>query len=87
MQGLGSILSEIFISDGAQSDIANFQELFDIDNRIAIPDPTYPVYLDSNVIAGRTRALLKTGRHGGVTYLPCTEENDSSPKFPLPPST
>lgn len=80
--GLGIDPSEIFISDGAQSDIANFQELFDVDNRIAIPDPTYPVYLDSNVIAGRTRALLKTGRHGGVTYLPCTEENEFKPQVP-----
>ncbi|MBM3184377.1 MAG: LL-diaminopimelate aminotransferase, partial [Chlamydiae bacterium] len=76
--------SEIFISDGAQADMANFQEIFDIDNRIAITDPTYPVYLDSNVIAGRTRTLLKTGRYGGVAYLPCLEEN----KFqPLPPKT
>lgn len=81
-EGLGIDPSEIFISDGAQSDIANFQELFDVDNRIAIPDPTYPVYLDSNVIAGRTRALLKTGKHGGVTYLPCTEENGFKPQVP-----
>lgn len=84
-QGLGIDLSEIFISDGAQSDIANFQELFDVDNRIAIPDPTYPVYLDSNIIAGRTRALLKTGKHGGVTYLPCTEENGFQPQVPKVP--
>jgi len=74
--------SEIFVSDGAQSDIANFQELFCTDNRIAIADPTYPVYLDSNVIAGRTRALLKTGRQGGVTYLPCTESNGFKPETP-----
>ena len=65
--------------------MANFQELFDIDNRIAIPDPTYPVYLDSNVIAGRTRTLLKSGRYGGVTYLPCTEENGFKPQIPKNP--
>jgi LL-diaminopimelate aminotransferase len=66
---------EVFISDGANSDIANLQEIFAIDNRIAIPDPTYPVYLDTNVMAGRTRLPLKTGRYGGITYLPCTEAN------------
>ncbi len=77
--------SEIFISDGAQSDIANFQELFDTNNRIAIPDPTYPVYLDSNVIAGRTRSLLKTGRQGGVIYLACTEVNGFQPEPPNTP--
>ena len=83
--GLGIDPTEIFISDGAQSDIANFQELFDTDNRIAIPDPTYPVYLDSNVIAGRTRSLLKTGKHGGITYLPCTEANEFKPQVPTVP--
>lgn len=82
---LGIDPDEIFISDGAQSDIADFQELFDVNNRIAIPDPTYPVYLDSNIIAGRTRALLKTGRHGGVTYLPCVEENNFHPSIPATP--
>lgn len=82
---LGIDPDEIFISDGAQSDIANFQELFASDNRIGIPDPTYPVYLDSNVMAGRTRALLKTGRHGGVTYLSCTEENGFKPQVPTAP--
>ena len=76
---------EIFISDGAQADIANFQELFATDNRIGIPDPTYPVYLDSNVMAGRTRALLKTGKYGGITYLPCTEENGFKPQIPNAP--
>jgi len=80
--GLAIDPTEIFVSDGAQADMANFQELFDTDNRVAIPDPTYPVYLDSNVIAGRTRALLKTGRHGGITYLPCTEENGFKPQIP-----
>ncbi len=82
---LGISPDEIFISDGAQSDIANFQELFASDNRIGIPDPTYPVYLDSNVMAGRTKAPLKTGKYGGVTYLPCTEENNFKPKIPSTP--
>lgn len=73
---------EIFISDGASSDIANLQEIFSIDNRIAITDPAYPVYVDVNVMAGRTRPLLKTGRYGGITYLPCNEANRFQPEPP-----
>jgi LL-diaminopimelate aminotransferase len=73
---------EIFISDGANSDIANLQEIFSTENRIAVPDPAYPVYVDINVMAGRTRPLLKTGRYGGITYLPCTEKNDFQPQPP-----
>lgn len=75
---------EIFISDGANSDIANLQEIFSIDNKVAIPDPAYPVYVDINVMAGRTRPLLKTGRFGGITYLVCNEANGFQPQ---PPST
>lgn len=73
---------EIFISDGANSDIANLQEIFSIDNRVALPDPSYPVYVDINVMAGRTRPLLKTGRYGGIVYLPCTEETGFQPEPP-----
>ncbi|HSX25909.1 MAG TPA: aminotransferase class I/II-fold pyridoxal phosphate-dependent enzyme, partial [Chlamydiales bacterium] len=72
-KNLGISPEEIFISDGANTDLANLQEIFAVDNRIAIPDPTYPVYLETNVMAGRTRLPLKSGRFGGVTYLPCTE--------------
>ncbi len=74
---------EIFISDGANSDIANLQEIFSVDNKVAIPDPAYPVYVDINVMAGRTRPLLKTGRFGGITYLPCNEENGFQPQPPV----
>lgn len=73
---------EIFISDGAKNDIANLQELFAKENKVAIPDPTYPVYLETNVMAGRTRGALKTGSYGGITYLPCTEENRFNPEPP-----
>src|SRR3990167_4881378 len=73
--GLTITPDEIFVSDGAQSDMANFQELFSPANRIGVPDPTYPVYLDSNVMAGRTSGLTKKGRYGKVTYLPCNEKN------------
>jgi len=73
---------EVFISDGAKNDIANIQELFSIDNRIAVPNPTYPVYIDTNVMAGRTKLPLKNGGYGGVTYLACTEKNGFSPELP-----
>lgn len=73
---------EIFISDGANTDIANLQEIFSTENRIAVPDPAYPVYVDTNVMAGRTRPLLKTGRYGGIVYLPCNEENGFQPQPP-----
>lgn len=79
---LGIQADEIFISDGAKSDLGNLQEIFAVDNRVALADPTYPVYLDTNVMAGRTRLPLKTGRYGGVTYLPCTEENGFQPEPP-----
>ncbi len=72
---------EIFVSDGAKSDVANFQELFSTLETVALQDPVYPVYLDTNVMAGRTEAF-QNGRYGGVVYLPCTEENGFSPRLP-----
>jgi LL-diaminopimelate aminotransferase len=73
---------EIFISDGAKNDIGNMQELFAVENRIAVPNPTYPVYIDTNVMAGRTRPPLKGGGYGGVVYLPCNEKNGFCPALP-----
>jgi LL-diaminopimelate aminotransferase len=73
---------EIFISDGANTDLANLQEIFSQENRVAVQDPAYPVYVDVNVMAGRTRPFLKTGGYGGIAYLPCTEENGFQPKPP-----
>ncbi len=73
---------EIFISDGANTDLANLQEIFSLENKVAVIDPAYPVYVETNVMAGRTRPLLKTGRHGGITYLSCTEENGFQPELP-----
>lgn len=81
-QNLGITSDEIFISDGAQSDMAQFQELFSLNSPIAIQDPTYPVYLDSNVMAGRTRKKTKNGKYGAVLYLPCREENGFLPSIP-----
>jgi len=74
---------EIFVSDGAKSDCGNIQEIFGAGCTIAITDPVYPVYLDTNVMAGRTGEMQSDGRYAGVTYLPCTAENDFTP--PLPP--
>ena len=73
---------EIFISDGAKNDLANLSEVFSQENKVAIPDPTYPVYLETNVMAGRTRHALKKGSYGGVTYLPCKEANGFNPEPP-----
>ncbi|MFQ9934535.1 MAG: LL-diaminopimelate aminotransferase [Lachnospiraceae bacterium] len=74
---------EIFISDGAKSDSANIQEIFSLDNKIAVCDPVYPVYVDSNVMAGRTGTYDKdTERWSDVIYMPCTAETDFAPVFP-----
>ena len=75
---------EIFISDGAKCDTGNFQELFSPDIVIAIPDPVYPVYLDTNVMAGRTGSFAD-GRYQGVVYLESTRENNFVPSLPSQP--
>ena len=74
---------EIFVSDGAKSDSGNIQEIFSVDNRIAVCDPVYPVYVDSNVMAGRTGTYdAQTGMWSNVIYMPCTRENGFVPEFP-----
>ena len=76
-------IDEIFISDGAKSDSANIQELFSADSRIAVCDPVYPVYVDSNVMAGRTGTYdTKSETWSNVIYMPCTAENNFVPAFP-----
>ncbi len=72
---------EIFVSDGAKCDTGNFQELFATDITIAIPDPVYPVYLDTNVMAGRT-GRFENGRYGSVVYMDCLKENKFLPLLP-----
>ena len=72
---------EIFISDGAKCDCGNIQEIFDRDIRLAIPDPVYPVYLDTNVMAGRTGPSVD-GRYEGVTYLESRPDNGYVPEVP-----
>lgn len=74
---------EIFVSDGAKSDSADIQELFAQDVKIAVCDPVYPVYVDSNVMAGRTGTYdPDTQKWSNVIYMPCTSENDFVPEFP-----
>ena len=75
---------EVFVSDGSKCDVGNIQELFDTDIRIAIPDPVYPVYVDTNVMAGRTGAW-RNGRYDGVVYLDSTEANGYVPALPEQP--
>jgi LL-diaminopimelate aminotransferase len=70
-KGLGITSDEIFVSDGSKCDVGNFQELFDRSAKVAITDPVYPVYLDSNIMAGRN-----------ITFMPSTAENGFSPDFP-----
>lgn len=79
--GINLSADEIFVSDGAKSDVANFQELFAQSSCVALQDPVYPVYLDTNVMAGRTGEFAN-GRFGGIIYLPCTEENGFIPQLP-----
>lgn len=74
---------EIFVSDGAKCDCGNIQELFDESAKIAVCDPVYPVYVDSNVMAGRTGEYdQQSGKWSNVIYLPCTKENQFKPALP-----
>ena len=74
---------EIFVSDGAKCDCGNIQELFSLDNKIAVCDPVYPVYVDSNVMAGRTGTYdADAETWSDVIYMPCTLENHFTPELP-----
>ncbi|HEB96699.1 MAG TPA: LL-diaminopimelate aminotransferase [Sedimenticola thiotaurini] len=85
-QALGADIQadEIFVSDGAKCDSGNFQEIFATDIRVAIPDPVYPVYVDTNVMAGRT-GEAKDGRYEGLVYLEGTKANGFIPALPSEP--
>jgi LL-diaminopimelate aminotransferase len=76
---------EIFVSDGSKCDVGNIQEIFAADARLAIPDPVYPVYVDTNVMAGRTGANVG-GRYEGILYLDSTPANGYVPKVPEEPA-
>ena len=74
--------TELFVSDGSKCDSGNIQEIFDVQSVIALTDPVYPVYLDSNVMAGRAGAPDENGRYPGIVYLPATADNGFTPEPP-----
>jgi LL-diaminopimelate aminotransferase len=80
-QGAEVAADEVFVSDGSKCDTANIQEIFAVDNIIAVTDPVYPVYVDTNVMAGRT-GPAENGRYGKLVYLPTTAENGFDPALP-----
>jgi len=73
---------EVFISDGSKCDTGNIQEIFGLDNIVAVTDPVYPVYIDTNVMAGRSGDLGADGKWSRITYIPCTAENSFVPDLP-----
>ena len=82
-RGCDIAADEIFISDGAKCDSGNIQEIFGLNNKIAVCDPVYPVYVDTNVMAGRSGEYNpNTQNFDGMIYMPCLEENDFVPEFP-----
>jgi len=74
--------TEMFISDGSKCDCANILDIFALDNTVAIGDPVYPVYNDTNVMIGRTGEADEKGYYQGLVYLPCTDENGFFPAYP-----
>jgi len=81
-RGVRLALDEIFVSDGGKSDSANLQEIFAPECVVAVMDPVYPVYADSNVVAGRSGPADDSGRYPGFVYLPCTADNGFQPALP-----
>jgi LL-diaminopimelate aminotransferase len=81
-RGVDVSADEIFVSDGSKCDSGNIQEIFSSEARVAVPDPVYPVYVDTNVMAGRTGPIDASGRYAGITYLPCTEATGFCPEPP-----
>lgn len=82
-RGVSVSADEIFVSDGAKSDSGNIGDIFAQDNRIAVCDPVYPVYVDTNVMAGRTGEYdADTGKWSDVIYMPCTAGNNFAPELP-----
>ncbi len=80
--GVALKTSEVFISDGSKCDSSNILDIFDLSNKVAIGDPVYPVYNDTNVMVGRSGEANDKGYYEGLVYMPCTEENNFSPAFP-----
>ncbi len=84
-RGIDVSADEVFVSDGSKCDTGSILDIFGPDNRIAVQDPVYPVYVDTNVMDGRTGEATADGRYGGLTYLPCTVENGFAPELPTEP--
>jgi len=81
-EGLGVAADEVFVSDGSKCDSGNILDIFGAGQKIAITDPVYPVYVDTNVMAGNTGEGDENGQFEGLVYLPCTAENDFTPSLP-----
>lgn len=80
--GLDIQTDEVFVSDGSKSDTGNIGDILGTDNIVAITDPVYPVYIDTNVMAGRAGDLGTDGKWNKIVYLPCTAENNFVPELP-----
>ena len=81
-RGANVAADEIFVSDGSKCDTGNILDIFGAGNIIGVTDPVYPVYVDTNVMAGRTGAADETGRYAGLVYLPVTADNNFTPALP-----
>jgi LL-diaminopimelate aminotransferase len=81
-RGVSLERSEVFVSDGAKCDTGNILDIFGLDNVVAITDPSYPVYVDSNVMAGRTGKANTKGQFEKIVYMPCIVKNDFIPELP-----
>ncbi|MCU0916622.1 MAG: LL-diaminopimelate aminotransferase [Planctomycetes bacterium] len=84
-RGVSLDLDEVFVSDGTKSDTGNMQEIFGIENVVAVADPVYPVYVDTNVMAGRTGPAGQGGQFAGIVYMPATAANGFVPAPPEGP--
>lgn len=81
-RGVELDIDEVFVSDGSKSDAGNIGDIFGVDNIVAVMDPVYPVYIDTNVMAGRAGTLLETGHWSDLVYIPCTADNAFTPSLP-----
>jgi len=81
-RGVDIAADEVFVSDGSKQDSGNIQEIFGTECRIAVTDPSYPVYVDTNVMAGRSGEANKEGNYQGISYLAATEDNGFTPAPP-----
>ncbi len=81
-RGANVAADEIFVSDGSKCDTGNILDIFGLNNVVAVTDPVYPVYVDTNVMIGRTGAADDTGRYAGLVYIPVTAENNFVPAIP-----